>query len=106
MRAEAVETARRFGTSWNTYEGHGLSPARGPAYTVDYWGRRGRGDPLAESVGDAVVAWTIGQHQVVPLRILIWYSWVWLPSVGWRPYSGFQGNHGPGQDAHVHVGYD
>jgi hypothetical protein len=53
-----------------------------------------------------VVAWTIGQHQVVPLRILIWYSWVWLPSVGWRPYSGFQGNHGPGQDAHVHVGYD
>jgi hypothetical protein len=102
-RSEAVRG--RFGGSWNTYVGHGLPPARGEAFTVDHWGARGRGDPLPEHDGDAMVAWILGQHVVAPVRILIWWSWIWLPQTGWRPYSGFQGNHGPGPDAHIHVGY-
>lgn len=105
VRAAAEDVRTRFGGSWNTYEGHGLYPALGEAYTVDHWGGRGRGDPLPEAVGDAMVAWILGQHQVRPVQILIWWSWIWLPQVGWRPYSNFQGNHGPGPDAHIHVGY-
>jgi hypothetical protein len=72
---------------------------------VDHWGPGGRGSPLPESVGDAMVGWILGQHVVHPVRILIWYSWIWLPSTGWKPYSGYQGNHGPGKDSHIHVGY-
>lgn len=105
VRRAAEEVVRRFGGSWNTYRRHGLPPARGEHYTVDYWGPGGRGDPLPESTGDAMVAWILGQEEVIPVKILIWFGWIWLPNVGWRPYSGFQGNHGPGPDAHVHVGY-
>lgn len=104
-RQAATEVVRRFGGSWNTYVGHGLPPARGEAYTVDFWAAAGRGYPLDEYRGDAMVAWILGQHVVKPVRILIWYSWIWLPSTGWKPYSGFQGNHGPGRDSHIHVGW-
>jgi hypothetical protein len=106
VRVAAEEVVRRFGGSWNTYHLHGLPPAKGEHYTVDYWGVGRRGDPLGEHRGDAMCSWILGQHQVRPVRILIWWSWVWLPRVGWKPYSGFQGNHGPGPDAHIHVGYD
>lgn len=102
----ARDVVGRFGGSWNTYDRHGLRPAKGEAYTVDYWGAGGRGDPLPEATGDAMVAWILGQHQVHPVRILIWWSWVWYPGSGWEPYSGYQGNHGPGRDAHIHVGYE
>jgi hypothetical protein len=105
VRGLAEGVRSRFGGSWNTYAGHGLQPARGEAFTVDHWNPGGRGDPLDEHVGDAMCSWILGQHQVYPVRILIWWSWIWLPGVGWQPYSGFQGNHGPGKDAHVHVGY-
>jgi hypothetical protein len=101
----AEEVRRKFGGSWNTYRGHGLPPAQGERFTVDHWSAGGRGHPLEETQGDAMVAWILGQHQIRPVRILIWWSWLWLPGVGWRPYSGFQGNHGPGPDAHIHVGY-
>ena len=104
-RTAANEVTRRFGGTWNTYVGHGLPPARGEAYTVDFWDPGGRGDPLDEHRGDAMVGWILGQHQVKPVRILIWWSYIWTPGVGWKPYSGFQGNHGPGRDAHIHVGY-
>lgn len=104
-RSRSVDIVRRFGGSWNTYVGHGLPPARGEAWTVDFWNPGGRGDPLDEHRGDAMVAWILGQHVIQPVRILIWYSWIWLPSTGWRPYSGFQGNHGPGRDSHIHVGW-
>jgi hypothetical protein len=102
----AREVQTRFGGSWNTYVGHGLAPAKGELYTCDHWGGTGRGYPLAEATGDAMCAWILGQHQIRPVLILIWWSWVWYPNVGWRPYSGFQGNHGPGPDAHIHVGYE
>ncbi len=105
VRLAAHEVTQRFGGSWNTYEGHGLAPARGQRLTVDYWGRGGRGQPLDEHVGDAMCAWILGQHQVRPVLVLIWWSWWWRPSYGWLPYSGYQGNHGPGPDAHIHVGY-
>lgn len=105
VRRAAEDVVRRFGGSWNTYVDHGLSPARGEAYTVDFWGPAGRGDPLPEAVGDAMTAWILGQHQIKPVRILIWYSWFWMPGHGWNPYSAFQGNHGPGKDSHIHVGY-
>jgi hypothetical protein len=105
VRRASEEVRWKFGGSWNTYRGHGLSPARGEMFTVDHWNEGGRGDPLNEHVGDAMCAWILGQHQIRPVRILIWWSWIWLPGVGWKPYSGFQGNHGPGPDAHIHVGY-
>lgn len=105
VRREADELVRRFGGSWNTYRGHGLPPARGEAWTVDLWHEKGRGHPLPEHIGDAAAAWLLGNHVVVPLLVLIWYSWIWTPDHGWRPYSGFQGNHGPGADAHLHVGF-
>ena len=105
VRRAGEDIRSRFGGSWNTYEGHGLAPARGERRTIDHWGGRGRGDPLNEHTGDAMVAFILGQHQVRPVAILIWWSWIWMPFVGWQPYSGFQGNHGPGPDAHIHVGY-
>lgn len=105
VRARGEDVRRRFGGTWNTYYGHGLHPARGEAYTIDHWWVNGRGDPLPEHVGDAMVAWILGQHQHYPVRILIWYSWYWMPGYGWRPYSGYMGNHGPGPDSHIHVGY-
>jgi hypothetical protein len=104
-RARAEDVKNRYGGTWNSYIGHGLAPARGQAFTVDHWGPGGRGDPLAESVGDAMVAWILGQNELYAVRILIWYSWIWLPNMGWKPYSGYQGNHGPGPDSHIHVGY-
>ena len=106
VRAEAQSVARRYGASWNTYERHGLPPAKGERYTVDYWNPAGRGAPLDEGRGDAICAWVLGQHVVRPVRVLIWWSWIRTPAVGWKPYSGFQGNHGPGRDAHIHVGYE
>lgn len=105
VRDAAQRAAKVAPCSWNTYIGHGLPPALGEARTVDFWSPLGRGAPLPVQHGDAICSWVLGQHQVRPLRILIWYSWVWLPATGWRPYSGFQGNHGPGPDAHIHVGY-
>jgi hypothetical protein len=105
VRERSAEVRSRFGGSWNTYKGHGLPPARGEALTVDHWGPGGRGDPLAEHMGDAMVGWILGQHVIDPVRVLIWFSWIWTPQTGWVPYSGFQGNHGPGKDAHIHVGY-
>jgi hypothetical protein len=105
IRAAAEGVRSRFGGSWNSYEGHGLSPAHGQRRTIDHWGPAGRGDPLAEHVGDAMCAWILGQHQVKPVAVLIWWSWWWRPRIGWEPYTGFQGNHGPGVDAHIHVGY-
>lgn len=105
VRVAGEDVRARFGGSWNSYYGHGLWPARGEAFTIDHWGAGGRGDPLHEHVGDAMVAWILGQHQVRPVRILIWYSWWWRPGVGWQPYPGLHGNHGPGPDAHIHVGY-
>lgn len=91
--------------SWNTYDGHGLPPAHGERRTIDLWAPGGRGDPLPERHGDAMCSWALGQHVIRPIEILIWYGWVWLPSTGWRPYSGFQGTHGPGKDSHIHIGY-
>ncbi len=105
VRTAGEEVRGKFGGSWNSYEGHGLAPARGERLTIDHWGPLGRGDPLDEHAGDAMVAWILGQNVIRPVRILIWWSWVWYPTRGWEPYSGFQGNHGPGPDAHVHVGY-
>lgn len=105
VRRHADDVIERFGGSWNTYRGHGLAPARGEAYTVDYWDPGGRGHALDEHRGDAMVGWILGQHVVIPVKILIWWSYIWLPSRGWHRYSGFQGNHGPGPDAHIHVGY-
>jgi hypothetical protein len=105
VRTAAEDVRRRFGGSWNSYDRHGLFPARGEAYTVDHWGPDGRGTPLDEATGDAMCSWILGQRDLVPVRIIIWYSWIWQPRIGWLPYSGYQGSHGPGRDAHIHVGY-
>lgn len=104
MRKRADDTIQRFGGTWNTYRGHGVPPAAGERRTVDFW-ERGRGTALNEHRGDAMVGWLLGQHQVQPVKILIWWSYIWLPGEGWGPYSGFQGNHGPGKDAHIHIGW-
>jgi len=101
----ANDTIDRFGGSWNTYYGHGLYPANGERRTVDFWDPGGRGWTLDEHRGDQMCAWLLGQNELVPIFILIWWSWVWYPGVGWAPYSGFQGSHGPGPDAHIHVGW-
>lgn len=106
VQVAANEVMNKFGGSWNTYVDHGLPPAKGEHYTVDHWGKGGRGMPLPEAMGDAMCAWILGQHQVRPVRILIWWSWWWRPGVGWQPYPGLYGPHGPGPDAHIHVGYE
>jgi hypothetical protein len=105
VAAFSNDVTRRFGGTWNTYKGHGEPPARGERRTVDFWGGGGRGAPLPVHQGDEIVAWILGQQELFPVYIVIWYSWIWLPSLGWRPYSGYRGNHGPGSDAHVHVGF-
>lgn len=104
VRVAAEDVRGRFGGSWNTYEGHGVSPARGEAYTVDHWGAGGRGVPLPEHVGDAMAAWILGQNEVRPVLVLIWWGWWWRPGVGWKIYPGWKGPH-RGADGHIHVGY-
>ena len=101
----ANDVIGRFGGTWNTYVDHGLYPAMGEMRTVDFWNEPGRGATLTESRGDQMTAWILGQNEVVPVLILIWWSWYWRPGYGWEPYAGYQGSHGPGPDAHVHVGW-
>ena len=98
----AQDVTARFGGSWNTYAGHGSLSGHSEHQTFDVWGG-GRGVPLDEATGDAMAAWLLGQHQVNPLEMLIWYGWWWRPFWGWEPYPGWGGNHGPGSDAHLHV---
>ncbi len=105
VRQAAEEVRGKFGGSWNTYVGHGLPPAAGERRTVDFWHERGRGRALPEATGDAMCAWILGQHQIRPVRVLIWYSWWWRPYIGWQSYGGLHGNHGLGADSHVHVGW-
>lgn len=104
VAAYANDLVRRYGGAWNTYEGHGLPPGLGEFRTFDVWNPGGRGVPLDVGRGDAIAAWVLGQHQVQPVRLLIWYSWWWRPLIGWQPYPGLHGNHGPGRDAHIHIG--
>lgn len=110
LEDDALEVARgvvsRFGGSWNTYQGHGSLSGDSEHRTVDFWGAGGRGDPLPEATGDAMAAWLLGQHQVQPLKMLIWWSWWWRPHIGWIEYPGWAGPHGPGPDAHIHVVVD
>jgi hypothetical protein len=99
----AEDIVGRFKCSWNTYydhpEGYFLDST-----SVDYWHPRGRGVPLAENTGDAIVAWVLGQRMYHEVRWIIWWGWIWMPTTGWMPYTGWQGMH-KGLDAHVHVTY-
>ena len=104
VREDAEDVSSRFGVSWNTYRTHGSLSGHSEHQTVDFWGGS-RGMTLDEHVGDAVTAWLLGQHQVTPLHMLIWWSWWWRPGIGWQPYPGWAGPHGPGPDAHIHVVY-
>jgi hypothetical protein len=104
VRERAERLCELSGGTWNTYVDH--PPGYGlDSTSIDLWGPGGRGDPLDEAAGDAAVAWALGQHQIHPIAWLIWYSWWWRPRIGWMRYSGWQGNHGPGTDAHVHITY-
>lgn len=105
VRQQADDVSRRFGSRWNSYEGHGRPSGHSSRRVVDHWNRPGRGSPLPEGVGDAICSWVIGQHQLKPLHMVIWWSWWWRPRYGWLPYPGLHGNHGPGPDAHVHIVY-
>ena len=106
VREASEEVRRRFGGSWNTYVKHGSLSGHSEHQTVDHWDPGGRGDPLNEGAGDAMVAWILGQHQVRPVALLIWFGWWWKPGIGWKPYPGWGGPHGPGPDAHIHVVYE
>jgi hypothetical protein len=104
IRTDVQSIARRYNTSWNTYfdhpEGLGLDST-----SVDFWHQNGRGVPLPEGKGDALVAWVLGQHVLRPVRWLIWYGWIWTPGHGWREYNAWQGSH-KGTDQHVHVTWE
>ncbi len=100
VRVSAEDTVARFGGTWNTYHDH--PPGYGlDSTSVDYWGLRGRGDPVGEDRGTEITAWLLGQAELTPICWLIWWGWWWRPRVGWKPYSGWQGNH----KDHVHVTY-
>jgi hypothetical protein len=103
VRGYAEDIRMRFGGSWNTYfdhpEGFGLDST-----SVDHWGPEGRGDPLPEAKGDAIVSWALGMHVKRPIRWLIWWGWMWTPYDGWVAYSGWQGSH-KGRDGHIHITY-
>ena len=103
VRRFAQDVVSRFGGSWNTYKDHpeGMNL---DATSVDHWGNRGRGHPLLEHEGDAMVAYILGQTMFRPIRWLIWWGWIWTPKDGWLPYNGWQGLH-KDRDAHVHVTY-
>ena len=99
----AQDVVERFGGAWNTYDGHGELSGHSEHQTFDIWGEGGRGDPLPEAQGDAMVAWLLGQRELTPLALLIWWGWWWRPHIGWQPYPGWGGTHGPPYDAHIHV---
>ncbi len=105
VRADADNVARRFGSRWNTYAGHGSPSGHASTQVTDHWNPGGRGDPLDEGRGDAICSWVLGQREFTGVVMVIWWSWWWRPGYGWLPYNGFHGNHGPGSDAHVHVVY-
>lgn len=106
VRAIAEDVCRRFGGTFNTYSGHGEPSGHHHSQVVDIWWKKGRGDPLPEAVGDAMVAWILGQYAGRGLRMVIWHSWWWRPEARWKPYPGLHGNHGPGADAHIHFVFD
>ncbi len=94
------------GGTWNSYFDHPEGFWRD--YTsVDHWYKAGRGDPLPEHLGDAAVAWILGEHTgAMPVEWLIWWGWWIIPAdgLGWRPYNGWQGDH-KGKDGHIHITY-
>ena len=100
-----ADTVRRFGGSYRTYLTHPCEE-KGEGSALDYWGPAGWLDPLDTGTGDPIVAWTIGQHPVTPVRYVIWYGWIWRPTTGWLPYPDLADQHGPGPEAHVHVCYE
>lgn len=105
VRGAAEDVRRRFGGSWNSYAGHGAPSGHSSRRVVDHWASGGRGDPLPEHVGDAMVSWILGQDQFPPhVAMVIWWGWWWRPGLGWKPYPGLHGNH-KGKDGHVHVVY-
>ena len=106
VRAFAEDVCSRFGCTWNSYDRHGAPSGHVSSQVVDFWWKGGRGDPLPEGVGDAIVAWVLGQRAYNGLAMIIWWSWWWRPSQRWKPYPGLHGNHGPGRGAHVHVVLD
>jgi hypothetical protein len=106
VRKAAQEVQSRFGGYWNTYVRHGALSGHDERQVIDHWGSPARGVPLPEAQGDAMVAWILGQHQIRPVVLLIWYGWWWRPRRGWEPYPGWGGPHGPGVDSHIHVVYE
>lgn len=106
VRRHADDSSRRFATRWNSYDRHGAPSGHKSSRVVDHWNVGGRGDPLPEGKGDALVAWELGQRDFTGLVMVIWWSWWWRPGYGWLPYPGLHGNHGPGRDAHVHLVFE
>lgn len=98
LERHANDIAARWQCSWNTYRDH--PPGYGLDYTsIDFWGFNGRGEELGERLGDAITAWLLGQNEIIPIRWLIWYGWIWEPGVGWYEYHGWHGDH----TDHIHV---
>jgi hypothetical protein len=108
VRADVRQSAERLQLvapcSWNTYLDH-PEGMHLDATSIDLWHTDGRGVPLPEHTGDALCSWALGQHQVRPIRWLIWWGWWWRPGIGWQIYNGWQGSH-KGKDAHIHITYE
>lgn len=85
VRAVVAELYRRFLCSVNTYDdhptGYGLDE-----YSLDIWGRYGRGDPLPEERWPDIIAFLFSDDHPLTVQWLISGGMIWQPSTGWVEY--------------------
>lgn len=64
-----------------------------------------RGDAQGEDYeyGQNLAAWFVENADVLDVQYVIWYRQIWLPSSGWKSYSGAHGDPNSDHTNHVHL---
>jgi len=94
LRKERQEPRARA----NTYEGH---PWPGwDSFSIDWWGRAGRGDPIPDDVAHRIL-WEILENSALPpLRHWIYKDQLWTSFGGLQPWHK---NDHKGKLRHLHL---
>jgi hypothetical protein len=53
--------------------------------------------------GNRLAAWFIANAKNLGLLYVIWFRQIWMPSTGWRAYSGGNGTPSSDHTNHVHL---
>jgi hypothetical protein len=83
-RAEAI--TRATGTSWNSYEGHGLPGGSTQDYTVDFWGPGGRGSVISRDAGLATADLALTKYNRDPNVLYVIRQGEYWRDGAWKPW--------------------